>query len=178
MPASRTHIKPAERPTLPSIHELNLLPLSTNVPYDHHDNMKRGVPVYTARRLSTSSSQTGSSRNASPTPSLHETPSPVMPCLPKKVRLAPCSLDEAQAIIYIHPRRKSVDAQGAHSLPHSKKDEVAVLITGRAVETFRRSFRGLEKGCKMQSYRLVDPRSIESRRASVISLNAEALHQH
>jgi len=199
MPASRSMAKSTERPTLPSIHALNLLSLSKhdNVQYDHHDIMvnwfhlmnflafnahtfvqTRRASVAHNRRVSTSSSQTcSSSRNASPTPSMEDMSSPTTPTTPQKLRLAPCSLEEADAIICVYPRRKSTDFDDSFISPQQGKGCTAtVLYTGASVEKFRRSYRGSEKGCAVHPFRVIDPRSIEARRASVISLNAMAFN--
>jgi len=181
MPISKLTTEFEGRPTLPSIHTLNLPSLSRsshrNVKYDNHDNLRRNsinAMHPHERQVSTSSFHTSASRNTSPSPSDidsdGDTTSPSTPQGPTKFRLVPCPLEEAEAIILIS--NQPIRPQPSNYTPRQGKEH-SVLIVGPSLQRFRNPQRPLAKGARIHPYRIVrGSKTSESRRSSVISITA------
>ncbi|KAJ6500399.1 hypothetical protein C8R45DRAFT_977512 [Mycena sanguinolenta] len=146
----------SERPTLPPLHTLNLLPASYaqrrgSSPYDSYERpcQRLNVPQssWSRRRVSTSSSET--SRTPSPTPSgvsscssASSNSSPTSPS--KKLTLVPSSFEDAQAIVVIPP--PGTPGQG-------------LLLMGPALEHLRHPQRRIAKGTRLHPYRFAGRRA-------------------
>ncbi|KAJ7605524.1 hypothetical protein DFH06DRAFT_1348654 [Mycena polygramma] len=162
----------SERPTLPPLHTLNLLPgpasyaprPQSSSAYDSYD---RSCPRLDesqhswahARRVSTSTSSS-SSRMSSPTPSdassaSSSSTSPTSFSRDAKLTLVPSSFADAEAVVVVPPS----DCQ---SQPQT------LLITGRALANLRQGQRPLAKGTRVHPYRFAHASS-RSRRASSAS---------
>ncbi|KAJ7064959.1 hypothetical protein C8F01DRAFT_1128931 [Mycena amicta] len=132
----------AERPTLPPLHTLNLLPESylPRRTYDSYDPMARlHVPHrswQSHRRVSTSSSST---RTPSPSPSDASTSSSPSKPNAAKLTLIPCSFEDADAVIVVPSSGKA--------LPDNK----GFLLTGQALTQLRQ--RTMPKDVRMHPYR-------------------------
>ncbi|KAF8960299.1 hypothetical protein BDZ97DRAFT_1922213 [Flammula alnicola] len=173
------------RPTLPSIHTLDLpllaRPTHPNVKYEFQDNA-RYSPLTTHtnkhhydRKVSTSSSRTSS---PSPPPNspvsdsdLPYTPD-ASPSPTTKFRLVPCPLETADAIIFIPP-------PGAPRVPHAPNyvprhgTGQGVLLVGSSWQHLRNPQRPLAKGARIHPYRIVrGENTTKSRRSSVVSITA------
>lgn len=186
------------RPILPPIHTLDLPFLSrtelSNVQYDNYYNsltvsmyfVRMGSysksfflqqPFSTSshgRHVFTSSSCTSVSRNTSPSLSDCESDSSseTSDSL-TKLRLEPCSLDDADAIILIRPEEQSsnyVSRQGKGR---------GVLLVGPALQQVRHPQRPLAKGARIHPYRIVRgsrPKTNNSaRRSSIVSVTGFCL---
>ncbi|KAJ7634643.1 hypothetical protein FB45DRAFT_865328 [Roridomyces roridus] len=174
---SSTYSASSQRPTLPPLRTLNLLPPScAKSPrevshYDLHEHSSRprlhvpqhSWPHINSRRVSTSSSTTSQSRTPSPTPSDASSSSLLSAsssssCSPyktsphRKLSLFPSSLEEADAIVVVpaDPAAKSL------------------LLTGRAVERLRQR-QIAPHGARLHPYRFCPRTSGSHRRASVSS---------
>ncbi|KAJ7461744.1 hypothetical protein B0H11DRAFT_2285739 [Mycena galericulata] len=170
----------SERPTLPSLHTLNLLPPACaqrprgGSPYDSYDRPScppLNVPQHSwpyNRRVSTSSS---TSRTPSPTPSdtslSSASSSPTSPSK-SKLTLIPSSFEDAEAVIVIPP-------PGA---PASGPQTASLLLMGPALEHLRHPQRQIAKGTRLHPYRFAPSgdgtRRISSRRTSVSSFLSSA----
>nr|GAT52595.1 predicted protein [Mycena chlorophos] len=133
----------AERPTLPPLHTLNLLPASyesrrrTTTPYDSYEPMNDSWQ--SRRRVSTCSS----TRTPSPSPSDSST----LSSPGNKVTLVPCaSIDEADAVIVVP------------TVPDGGK---GFLVTGHALAQLRLPQRQLAKDVRARMH----PYRFSSRRA-------------
>ncbi|KAF8884880.1 hypothetical protein CPB84DRAFT_1788749 [Gymnopilus junonius] len=182
MPVSKKITTEMEgRPTLPSIHSLNLpsLPRPRNVKYDNHDNLPQthtNGMYHHNRQVSTSSSRTSASRNPSPSPSYTSDAesdgdriSPRTPQGFTKFSLVPCPLEDAEALIVVSDT--AIGSQAPNYAPQQAKH--SFLVMGSSVQRFRNPQRPLAKGARIHPYRVV--RSInasDSRRPSVISITA------
>ncbi|KAJ7100089.1 hypothetical protein B0H15DRAFT_796783 [Mycena belliarum] len=130
---------PSERPTLPSLHTLNLLPPSYHRRASTYDSLCQ--TPHTFRRASTASS----SRTPSPTPSdassnLSGGSSPSSAVSPK-LTLVPSAFDEADAVLVVPPP--------GHGAAGSKP----LLLTGAALAHLRHPQRQIAKGTRLHPYR-------------------------
>ncbi|KAJ6584567.1 hypothetical protein B0H19DRAFT_1249530 [Mycena capillaripes] len=159
----------SERPTLPPLHTLNLLPApcaqhrKRGSPYDSYERTcpRLNVPQHSwpyARRVSTSTSSS-TSRTPSPSPSdtSSRTSSSSSPTSPskQKLTLVPSSFEDAEAIVVIPP-------PGA---AHGRGQSQSLLLTGLALEHLRHPQRPLAKGTRLHPYRFART----SRRTSIAS---------
>ncbi|KAF8184985.1 hypothetical protein K438DRAFT_1974187 [Mycena galopus ATCC 62051] len=139
----------SERPTLPSLHTLNLLPPSYaqrrgGSPDESYEQPcpRLYIPQHSwsRRRVSTSTSSS-TSRTPSPTPSGASSCSSASSTLsstsPSKLTLIPSSFEDAQAIVL-------VTGTGTGQ---------SLLLTGRALEHFRHPQRQIAKGTRLHPYR-------------------------
>ncbi|KAJ7468036.1 hypothetical protein FB451DRAFT_1177688 [Mycena latifolia] len=121
----------SERPTLPPLHTLNLLPSSYRSRPSPYDSLC--PPPHAHRRASTASS----SRTPSPTPSDASSnlssSSPVSP----KLTLVPSSFADADAVLVVPPT-------GAAK---------PLLLTGVALAHLRHPQRQISKGTRLHPYR-------------------------
>ncbi|KAJ7774474.1 hypothetical protein DFH07DRAFT_1056886 [Mycena maculata] len=159
----------SERPTLPSLHTLNLLPPSYaqrpggSSPYDSYERPSCPRPNVAQhswpykRRVSTSSS---TSRTPSPTPSDASSSASSSPTSPSKSKLTliPSSFADADAVVVVPP------PNGAGQ---------SLLLMGPALEHLRHPQRQISKGTRLHPYRFApsadSSRRISSRRTSVSS---------
>ncbi|KAF8190456.1 hypothetical protein BJ912DRAFT_965156 [Pholiota molesta] len=172
----------SERPTLPSIHtlELPLLTRSTlsNVQYAPEINarpIRFNVPTNKMnhdRRVSTSSSATSSSRSSSPTSPPDGFSSRLPSTLPPNFRLVPCEMENAEAVI-LFPPPGAQDANVSNYSTHNGKGG-GILLVGPALHKIcRNPQRPLAKGARVHPYRVaLGENPNKSRRASVISVTA------
>ncbi|PPQ84078.1 hypothetical protein CVT25_003598 [Psilocybe cyanescens] len=176
MPATRTKDESDRRPTLPSIHTLNLPllsgPAGPNVSYQNHNNLQRisNHAGRHARNFSTSSSVTNESRNNSPSPSPNVGENPANPFASgRPVRLRACTLEEADAIIFVGPATEV--PQKSNYAPRQFK-EPSMLIFGPNVDDYRKNPRPIAKGSRIHPYRIVRSPSptINGRRSSVVTI--------
>ncbi|TRM62327.1 hypothetical protein BD626DRAFT_59894 [Schizophyllum amplum] len=159
-----------ERPTLPSIYELGLVPtLPDMTKLSLHDTeMTDARLLHHQRRTSASSASTltsgmssrspsptlydeptsrsdtkpkGSAKKLSPTP---RTPSPSPPIANIPYALAPCPFDEADAVLLFPPPNEN---QGG------KKG--IMMLTGETMRQLRQPERRLARGARMQPYKFV-----------------------
>ncbi|KDR80054.1 hypothetical protein GALMADRAFT_265248 [Galerina marginata CBS 339.88] len=177
MPISKHTTEFERRPTLPSIHTLNLPSLSRsshrNVKYETHDNLRRTPTnaMHHERQVSTSSSHTSISRNTSPSPSpLSDVDSDGETTPQTKFRLVPCPLEVAEAIIVVSD--EPITSQRPNYAPQQGKGQ-SILIVGPSVQRFRNPQRPLAKGSRIHPYRIVrGPKTSDLRRSSVVSITA------
>ncbi|KAJ7164728.1 hypothetical protein C8R43DRAFT_239059 [Mycena crocata] len=170
----------SERPTLPPLHTLNLLPKSFNQQgrgrstYDSYESPscpRLNVPQRSwpyDRRVSMTSS---TSRTPSPTPSDASSSASSSPTSPSKSKLTliPSSFEDAEAIIVIPP-------PGAPQIPgmssvrgvHSKPGQ-GLLLTGPALELLRHPQRQIAKGTRLHPYRFAGDASRRASRRSSMS---------
>ncbi|KAF5310653.1 hypothetical protein D9619_007954 [Psilocybe cf. subviscida] len=149
-----------ERPTLPSIHTLNLplLKRNANNEFSRHE-----------RHVSTSSTATSSSRSTSPesaTSSMSHT---------TQFRLVPCPLENATALVITSPMPQPTSPSSNYS-SHGKMGR-GVLIMGEKVRDIRTGRRPIARGARVHPYRLALPENRDSsspshRRSSVISVSS------
>ncbi|KAJ7108687.1 hypothetical protein C8R44DRAFT_743928 [Mycena epipterygia] len=173
----------SERPTLPPLHTLNLLPASYvrhcrgDSPYESYEHPscpRLHVPQhswsYNNRRVSTSSSSS-TSRTPSPSPSatssLGHSPSPTSPSKSNsKFTLVPSSFEDADAVIVIPP-------PGAPHVPGAQLGQ-GLLLTGAALEHLRHPQRQIAKGTRLHPYRFVGYGARTSSRRTSISSSASS----
>ncbi|KAJ7043462.1 hypothetical protein C8F04DRAFT_1072148 [Mycena alexandri] len=147
----------SERPTLPPLHTLNLLPPSFaqhcrgDSPYDSSPRLH--VPkrswAYPRRVSMSSSSSSSTSRTPSPSPSDSSSSSSSTSPTSPKVKLVPCSFADADAVVVIPP--PGAPGQG-------------LLLTGPALAHLRHPQRQIAKGTRLHPYRFA-----AGRRASMAS---------
>ncbi|KAJ7871519.1 hypothetical protein B0H14DRAFT_2570843 [Mycena olivaceomarginata] len=149
----------SERPTLPPLHTLNLLPASYaqrrgSSPYDSYERpcQRFNVPQHSwsRRRVSTSTSSS-TSRTPSPTPSDASSTSSTSPSSSSKLKLVPSSFEDADAIIVIPP-------PGAPHVPGTRPGR-GLLLTGPALEHLRHPQRQIAKGTRLHPYRFAGRRA-------------------
>ncbi|KAK7023861.1 hypothetical protein R3P38DRAFT_3270138 [Favolaschia claudopus] len=152
----------SERPTLPPLHTLNLLPSSYSqryrLPSDIYENScsRRDVFQHSAshRRVSTCTSSS-TSRTPSPTPSdassatsaSSTSSTPTSPSKTQKLTLVPSSLEDAEAVVVI----SSPDD------PHAPSAR-PLLLLGPALEQLRHPQRSVAKGTRLHPYRFAGRR--------------------
>ncbi|KAF9480610.1 hypothetical protein BDN70DRAFT_877450 [Pholiota conissans] len=170
------------RPTLPSIHSLDL-PLLTRatLPNVQYVTQLNACPVhipsnrmYHDRNVSTSSSNTNISRSPSPASPQDGSASPSTPT--PKFRLVPCEMENADAVILVPPPGADADVHGTTSSSslavQQQGKNKGILIVGSAWHTLcRNPKRPLAKGARIHPYRIVRGDD-KSRRNSVISVTA------
>ncbi|KAJ6557988.1 hypothetical protein B0H19DRAFT_1261555 [Mycena capillaripes] len=151
----------SERPTLPPLHTLNLLPTSRREasPYGSYERPcpRLNVPQYSwshTRRVSTSTSSS-TSRTPSPTPSdasssRSTSSSPTSPSK-SKLTLVPSSFADAEAIVVIPP-------PGATHVPGTRPGQ-GLLLMGPALEHLRHPQRQIAKGTRLHPYRFAGRRT-------------------
>ncbi|KAJ7760413.1 hypothetical protein B0H16DRAFT_1532223 [Mycena metata] len=145
----------SERPTLPPLHTLNLLPPSfgqRSGDSPHDSSPRLHVPKRSwayPRRVSMSSSSSSTSRTPSPSPSDSSSSSSSTSPTSPKVKLVPCSFADADAVVVIPP--PGSPGQG-------------LLLTGPALAHLRHPQRQIAKGTRLHPYRFAS-----RRRASVAS---------
>ncbi|KAF7338609.1 hypothetical protein MVEN_02087200 [Mycena venus] len=156
----------SERPTLPPLHTLNLLPASYakrlgGSPYASYERpcQRLNVPQHSwsRRRVSTSTSST-TSRSPSPTPSdassrtsASSTSSPTSPLKSSKLTLVPSSFEDAEAIVVIPP-------PDAPHVPGTRPGQ-GLLLMGPALEHVRHPQRRIAKGTRLHPYRFARRRA-------------------
>ncbi|KAJ7118626.1 hypothetical protein C8R43DRAFT_1241812 [Mycena crocata] len=170
-----SHSSSSQRPTLPPLHTLNLLPPSYaqqrrgESPYDSYDRPscpRLNVPEHLwpyNRRASTSSS----SRTPSPTPSDASSSASSSPTSPSKSKLTliPSSFEDADAIVVIPPPGASLDiAPGAQSKPGQ-----ALLLLGFSLKRLHHHQCQIAKGTRMHPYRFAGDASCRTSRRPPIS---------
>ncbi|KJA25652.1 hypothetical protein HYPSUDRAFT_37695 [Hypholoma sublateritium FD-334 SS-4] len=183
MPSKFTNTRAAERPTLPSIHTLDLPMLApSNVKYAPHDNVHGFPSIIHDRKVSTSSSATSASRSASPSPSCDTRGRSVFgasSATPTKFRLVPCPMDAADAFIFVPPPGTYVPTPTNYAARNGNGQ--GILLMGKALQHLRRSPpRPLAKGARLHPYRIVrgetpargENAAPPSRRASVVSITS------
>ncbi len=202
MPSKFTNTRAVERPTLPSIHTLDLPMLATsnvNTPltimqyvYRVHlvsfinltlFSLQHGFSsISHDRKVSTSSSATSASRSASPSPSCETRARSVFgtsPTTPTKFRLVPCPMDAADAFILVPPPGTYVPTPTNYAARSGNGQ--GILLMGKALQHLRRSPpRPLAKGARLHPYRIVrgelpargENAAPPSRRASVVSITS------
>ncbi|KAF7360210.1 hypothetical protein MVEN_00749800 [Mycena venus] len=151
----------SDRPTLPPLHTLNLLPPSYaqrkgGSPYDSYERpcQRPYAPQHSwqrTRRVSTSTSSS-TSRTPSPTPSnassrTSSSSSTSSPISPSKLTLIPSSFEDADAVVVVPP-------PGARS-----GTSQSLLLTGPALEQLRHPRRQLAKGTRLHPYRFAGRRA-------------------
>ncbi|KAJ7180503.1 hypothetical protein C8R46DRAFT_1344823 [Mycena filopes] len=142
----------SERPTLPPLHTLNLLPASFaphhrgDSPY--HSSVPKPSWAY-PRRVSISSSST--SRTPSPSPSDSGSSSSSTSSTSAKLKLVPCAFADADAVVVIPP-------------PGAPGQGQTLMLTGPALAHLRHPQRQIAKGTRLHPYRFA-----ATRRASVAS---------
>jgi len=132
-------------------------------------------PYYHGRRFSTSSSRTNNSRNTSPSPSLYSdsdsTPTEAWGSS-TKLRLEPCPLEEASAVIFVPPEAHPLHPQ-TNWFSHQTKGK-GLFLVGPALLQVRHPQRPLAKGARLHPYKIVHgsrtKSSTSSRRSSIISV--------
>ncbi|KAG7093709.1 hypothetical protein E1B28_007363 [Marasmius oreades] len=150
------------RPTLPSLHSLDLptlspaIPRPSTSPYALYDNGRHSQPQPQRprqRQFSTSSSRT-------PSPSLSEStdrqktfmtavastfPPHLLPqSKGPDLRLIPCSsVDDADAVVFVPPRSLTLPAE----------QNQALLLVGPALSQFRHPQRQIAKGARIHPYK-------------------------
>ncbi|KAJ3505706.1 hypothetical protein NLJ89_g7274 [Agrocybe chaxingu] len=175
-------MKTEERPTLPPLHTLNLLPRPSraNVKYEHHDNLRTVASQMPRtchiRQVSSSSSHTNASRNASPSPSECDSDiSPLeTPSKQTKFRLVPCEFAAADAVILVPPPGTSYAGAGYNYVPREGNPQ-GLLLVGQALQHVRHPERHIAKGARIHPYRIARSANSStgaSRRSSVISITA------
>ncbi|KAJ7918473.1 hypothetical protein B0H13DRAFT_2269166 [Mycena leptocephala] len=155
----------AERPALPPLRTLNLLPTSCaqhqgGSPYDSYEAScpRLHVPQHSwlpSRRVSTSTSRTPSPTPSDTPSNTSSTSSPTSPSNNPKLTLIPSSFADAEAVIVISP-------PGAPNVPGQ-----ALLLTGPALKRLRHAQRRLAQGTRVHPYRFGGHRTF--RRASIAS---------
>ncbi|KAJ7204780.1 hypothetical protein GGX14DRAFT_569359 [Mycena pura] len=156
----------SERPTLPALRTLNLLPDSYDcLTYARNPNVPHRSWAYPRRVSTTSSSSTSTSRTPSPSPSdASSSLSPVSPAksAAPKLTLVPSSFDDADAVVVIPP-------PGVPSIPGANgRPGQSLLLMGAALAHLRHPQRQIAKGTRLHPYRFA-PRAT-SRRTSSSSL--------
>ncbi|KIK06371.1 hypothetical protein K443DRAFT_674354 [Laccaria amethystina LaAM-08-1] len=161
-----------ERPTLPPLHTLNL-PHLTRKPallYDSYEPQsscpRLHVPQKYHRSSSTSTITSIPSRSHSPSCSpsssrlsgshppnpAASTITPPTPTTTRKLRLIPCSLETADAVILV----TSPDAPYIFDIPlkaaNKNSNSNALLLVGSALEKFRHPQRTITKGARVHPY--------------------------
>lgn len=135
-------------------------------------------PTHHERQFSSSSSVTTASRTTSPSPSNNSdedvnTPMTPIPTISpgSKLRLRPCSLEDAEAVIVIaFPNQPTPDSSNPSPQQNNGR---GMLVFGPAVEKFRNPKRPLAKNARVHPYQFVrNPAPSGSRRSSVISITA------
>ncbi|KAL0580494.1 hypothetical protein V5O48_001564 [Marasmius crinis-equi] len=164
--SSSTDMTQQCRPTLPSLHTLDLPTLSTTkphlsgLPYALHDHGRPSRTIHAPyahhqrpRQFSASSSRTPSptlsdsgdrdtsfvraSTSALPTPSLPQAKQ-------SNLRLVPCSsLEDADAVVFVPPR----------SLQGQNEQSSALLLVGPALNDLRHPQRKIAKGARIHPYK-------------------------
>jgi len=164
---------PSQRPTLPPLHTLNLPNPMKLKPgfqgaqssHDSYDNLtcsRLGSHHWQhARQLSISSSMTSRSPSPTPTASTFSCSSSA-PIRSGKLRLVPCPLETADAVVLIAP-------PDAPCIPNpwsteSRKRGQGLLLVGPALQHVRHPGRRLAKGARLHPYKIL--RSDSSRRIS------------
>lgn len=144
------------RPTLPSLHTLDLptlsptRPGSSTMPYALYDNGRHSQPHRPrARQFSTSSSRTPSpplsDTTNKETPLMTPTAATFPHMLPQSkrldLRLIPCtSIDDADAVVLVPPRSLTEQNQ-------------ALLLVGPALNQLRHPQRQIAKGARIHPYK-------------------------
>ncbi|KAK0203648.1 hypothetical protein DFS33DRAFT_1383911 [Desarmillaria ectypa] len=165
---------PSQRPTLPSIHSLDLLPLCKEVDSTDESQKFPSCPraMYQNRRMQrqASISSSTSSRTPSPPPSRH--PSLTFPA-GIRLRLVPCPLDAADAVVVVPPPNapyipplSALQTSAGHAPPSQ-----ALFLVGPALQQFRQPHRPLAKGARVHPYRIF--RNREVRRSPSASLDSD-----
>ncbi|TFK25309.1 hypothetical protein FA15DRAFT_364992 [Coprinopsis marcescibilis] len=188
MPSS-TFSRTLERPTLPSIHTLDL-PFMSKAPVESHESYRQSSRsskhhANAMRKVSTSSSNTSASRSPSPcyasssressptasvvsSSSTSSTSSRSSTASNRQVRLVPCSFDEADAIIVVPSSASFTLPIPSPSTPPGQP----LLLVGAAMQSFvRHPQRETSKSARVHPYRIVPTAgSTHSRRSSVASM--------
>ncbi|PBK67435.1 hypothetical protein ARMSODRAFT_1085969 [Armillaria solidipes] len=148
---------PLQRPTLPSIRSLDLLPLCKEVDITDESPKYPSCPrvMYQNRRMQRQASiSSTSSRTPSPPPSRH--PSLTFPT-GTRFRLVPCPLDAADAVVVVPPPDapyipplSALQTSAGHAPPSQ-----ALFLVGPALQQFRQPHRPLAKGARVHPYRIL-----------------------
>ncbi|KAK0452342.1 hypothetical protein EV421DRAFT_2030948 [Armillaria borealis] len=148
---------PLQRPTLPSIRSLDLLPLCKEVDITDESPKYPSCPriMYQNRRMQRQASiSSTSSRTPSPPPSRH--PSLTFPT-GTRFRLVPCPLDAADAVVVVPPPDapyipplSALQTSAGHAPPSQ-----ALFLVGPALQQFRQPHRPLAKGARVHPYRVL-----------------------
>jgi len=177
-------------------------PKHTHVKYQHHDNLvrlcyllshrsdlsnaflfppQRCSPLnashdhHHGRQVSTSSSQTSASCAVSPSPSPSDADSEMnhSNSTGTKLRLVPCPLEMADAVILVPPPD---DAHHIPNLPNyvpRSGHGQGLLLVGPALQHVRQPQRQLAKGARIHPYRVVRGENTQnSRRSSIMSITS------
>ncbi|KAK0192714.1 hypothetical protein F5146DRAFT_1041169 [Armillaria mellea] len=148
---------PLQRPTLPSIRSLDLLPLCKEVDIADEPSKYPLCPRvmcqnYRMQRQASVSST--SSRTPSSPPSRH--PSLTSPS-GIRFRLVPCTLDAADAVVVVPPPDapyipplSALQTSAGHAPPSQ-----ALFLVGPALQQFRQPYRPLSKGARVHPYRIL-----------------------
>lgn len=182
----------SERPSLPSIHSLQLpllhrnqAPVKENNSYDRKVNSSLFIssmassssfiiqafsPLHVpnsrhGRQVSNSSTNTTSSRTPSPSPSDISMSSVLSGT---SCRLMPCSMECADAVVVVTPNERPVMAPQGSFIKNTKSGQ-AILLVGSAVQQLRQpSSLQAVKGARLHPYRIVSG-TTGSRRSSLAS---------
>lgn len=159
-----------ERPTLPPLHTLNLPHLTRkpahlydsyelqpscprlHVPQKYHRSSSPSTNTSTpspSHSLSCSPSSSRPSRSHSPNSAASTIKTPT-PTTTRKLRLIPCSLETADAVILVtSPGAPYIPLKAGSNNPNSN----ALLLVGSALEKFRHPQRTITKGARVHPYR-------------------------
>jgi len=182
MPFPKFTVDFQERPTLPSIHALNLplfsRPKHTQLKYQNYEHNMGCSPLnapndyHHSRQVSTSSSHMSVSRTISPSPSPNsDADSQSNPDTGTKLRLVPCPLETADAVILIPPP-EDIHHNTPNYVSRSGHGQ-GLLLFGPALHHVRQPQRQLAKGARIHPYRVVRGENTQnSRRSSVISITS------
>jgi len=184
MTSSKPTLDLEDRPTLPSIHTLNLpfppRPKQTHVKYQNHNNLICSPLNHHGRQVSTSSSRTSASRTISPSPSppFNDADSEINNSnshTDTKFRLVPCPLDIADAVILVPAPHAYPTPNLPNYVPRSGHGQ-GLLLVGTALQQIRQPHRQLAKGARIHPYRVVrgenNTPTQNSRRSSIISITS------
>ncbi|KAK0458809.1 uncharacterized protein EV420DRAFT_1540666 [Desarmillaria tabescens] len=156
---------PSQRPTLPSIHSLDLLPLCKEVDTSNKPLNYLSCPraVHQNRRLHRQASISSSTSSRTPSPSSSRYPSLTFPA-GIRLRLVPCPLDAADAVVVVPP-------PDAPYIPPLSSLQTPLFLVGPALQQFRQPHRPLAKGARVHPYRIL--RNGEVRRSPSVSLDPD-----
>ncbi|EDR08093.1 uncharacterized protein LACBIDRAFT_297776 [Laccaria bicolor S238N-H82] len=159
-----------ERPTLPPLHTLNL-PHLTRKPafsYDSYEPQSSCPRLHVPQKYHRSSSTSTIASTSSPSHSLSCSPLSLRPSrsnspnmaastittpthtMTRKLRLIPCSLETADAVILVtSPDAPYIPLKAGSDNPNPN----ALLLVGPALEKFRHPQRTITKGARVHPYR-------------------------
>ncbi|KAG7448457.1 uncharacterized protein BT62DRAFT_929548 [Guyanagaster necrorhizus] len=149
---------PSQRPTLPPIHSLDLLPLcrEVNATDESQKCSLRPIPLYQNHRSQRQASicSSTSSRTPSPPPLQH----PSSAFLARiRFRLVPCPLDAADAVVVVPPPDapyipplSALRTSACYALRSQ-----ALFLIGPALQQLRQPHQPLAKGARVHPYRIL-----------------------